>query len=278
MIAIEHLTFQYQGSPRPALRDINLTVADGEFLGVAGPAGAGKTTLTNALNGVVPHHFAGDFFGAVKINGMDTVTTSPTDLARCVGSVFQDIDGQMVASVVEDEVLFALENFGFPRAEISRRLEEALDRFGLADLRYRSLASLSGGQKQKVAIAAIMALTPRVLVLDEPTGELDPVSSETVFAVLEELNRAGTTIVVVEQKMALLCAHARRLAILGEGELLREGPVREVMRDAAVLAGLGIRLPRVVELAGDLRARGLYDGPAPLNTEEAERMAREVMG
>lgn len=215
MIGIRGLSFRYAGESRDALHNIDMTVEDGDFIGVTGPSGAGKTTLTQALSGLVPHRRAGDFFGSVTVNGVDTVDSSLTALALQVGSVFQDIDSQMVAGQVEDEILFGLENFGVDRAEIPRRIDEALDDVGIAPLRHRAIGSLSGGQKQKVAIAAILALRPKILVLDEPTGELDPGASEQIFRLLRRMNEAhGMTVIVVEQKIMLLSAYAKKLALL----------------------------------------------------------------
>lgn len=278
MIHIDHLTFQYKDAKAPALQDLNLTISDGEFIGIIGSSGAGKSTLTYAVNGIIPHHFPGDFYGSVQVEGMDTVTVHPEELSRFVGSVFQDIDGQMVASVVEDEILFGLENFGIPHQEIPVRLEEALDTIGIRALRYRSLASLSGGQKQKVALAAILALKPKILLLDEPTGELDPRSSRQIFEMLKLLNREhGITVVIVEQKIMLLCEFADRLLVMQNGQLCFNGATREVLQHSAELEALGINVPRVVTLANLLREKGLYQGPLPLNLEEAEQMVREVL-
>ena len=158
MISIRGLRFQYKGAKRLALDTINLDIADGDFVGIIGTSGAGKSTLTYALNGIVPHHFTGDFYGQVLVDGMDSVDSSPEQLSAKIGSVFQDIDAQMVASLVEDEMAFGLENFGVPRAEIGGRIDEALAMVGIGPLRYRMIRSLSGGEKQKVAIAAIVAL------------------------------------------------------------------------------------------------------------------------
>jgi energy-coupling factor transport system ATP-binding protein len=184
MISIKNLSFRYKGGERNALSGINLDIPEGDFLGLIGSSGAGKSTLTYAINGVAPHHYPGDFYGQVLVNGLDTVDAGAETIARQVGSVFQDIDGQMVASVVEDEILFGLENFGVPRNEIEGRLEEALAAAGIPELRLRDISSLSGGQKQKVVIAAITALKPKIIVLDEPTGELDPFSSRKIFVYL----------------------------------------------------------------------------------------------
>lgn len=151
MIEIRGLSFRYAGESRDALHNIDMTVEDGDFIGVTGPSGAGKTTLTQALSGLVPHRRAGDFFGSVTVNGVDTVDSSLTALALHVGSVFQDIDSQMVAGQVEDEILFGLENFGVDRAEIPRRIDEALDDVGIAPLRHRAIDSLSGIMEAQTA-------------------------------------------------------------------------------------------------------------------------------
>ncbi|WP_147539029.1 energy-coupling factor ABC transporter ATP-binding protein [Anaerotruncus rubiinfantis] len=278
MITIENLSFQYQDGKGYALRDVNLTVKEGDFIGIIGISGAGKSTLTYAINGIIPHHYAGDFYGSVQVGGMDTVEVRPENLSKLAGSVFQDIDGQMVASIVEDELLFGLENFGFPREEIEERLSGALETVGIADLRHRAIRSLSGGQKQKVAIASIVALRPKILLLDEPTGELDPQSSVQIFEMLRSLNRDyGMTVIVVEQKIMLLCEYADRLLVMDGGGIAFDGQVRAVLQNAAALEALGINIPRVATLANRLRERGLCDGALPVNLDEAEKMVREVV-
>jgi len=278
LICIKDLYFQYKDSDRFALSDISLQIEEGEFVGIIGSSGSGKTTLTHVLNGVVPHYYGGDFYGSAVIGGLDTVTAAPTQLAQMTGSVFQDIDGQMVASVVEDELLFGLENFGLPRAEIEKRIEDALETVGIRELRYRSIFSLSGGQKQKVAIAAIVALRPRLLILDEPTGELDPKSSRMIFDMLLKLNREyGMTVVIVEQKIMLLCEYVKRLLVMDRGSVLFDGEVHEVLRNADEMRRVGVNVPRVTTLADILRGRGLYRGPQPASVDEAERMVREVL-
>ena len=278
MITLEHVTFQYKGGDRPAIDDVSVHIRDGEFVGLIGAGGSGKTTFTYLLNGVVPHHYEGDFYGRALVEGMDTALSSLTDLSRAVGSVFEDIDAQMVSSAVEDEMLFALVNFGFTRQETDRRIEDALTDVGLRDLRHRDLDTLSGGQKQKVVIAAILALSPRVLVLDEPTGELDPAGSLRIYELLRQLNRTkGTTIIVAEQKLDLLSAFADRLLVMKQGQIVLDGSVRSVMGDVGALAEAGLQGPPVSVLYDRLRRRGYYAGEMPLTTEEAERMVREAM-
>lgn len=201
IINVDDVSFSYGTQTERALSHISLSVNKGDFIGIIGPSGAGKSTLAACLSGAVPHHYTGTFFGSVMVDGHDTCEASLTDVSQIVGSVLQDIDTQMVASVVEDEMLFGLENFGVPHDQIEQRVSETLETVGISDLRDREIATLSGRTEAKVAIAAILAMRPRVLVLDEPTAALDPASSTLVFETLREANRAlGITIVVVEQR------------------------------------------------------------------------------
>ena len=174
IINVDDVSFSYGTQTEQALSHISLSVNKGDFIGIIGPSGAGKSTLAACLSGAVPHHYTGTFFGSVMVDGHDTCEVSLTDVSQIVGSVLQDIDTQMVASIVEDEMLFGLENFGVPHDQIEQRVSETLETVGISDLRDREIATLSGGQKQKVAIAAILAMRPHVLVLDEPTAALDP--------------------------------------------------------------------------------------------------------
>ena len=240
IISVDDVSFSYgSDSASRALDHVSLNIAAGDFLGIIGPSGAGKSTLTSVLSGAIPHHFGGAFYGAAHVAGRDTCTITLTDVARSVGSVLQDIDAQMVASVVEDELLFGLENFGVDHGEIPTRIERTLELVGIADLRDREIATLSGGQKQKVAIAAILALEPDVLVLDEPTAALDPASSTMVFDILRDVNeRLGVTVVIVEQKVALLSEYCRRIAVMDKGRIVLEGTPAEVFSHAAELLSL----------------------------------------
>ena len=278
MIEIKDLSFTYRDEKKPALSDIHLSVREGEFLGVIGPAGAGKTTLARAISGIVPHHYHGDFYGSVLVDGKDTVDTSLIDISRIVGMVFQDVESQIISPIVEDELLYGLENFGTPREEIPARLEEALAKVGISDLRDRSIGSLSGGQRQKVAIASILALKPRVLVMDEPTGELDPESSRQIFSLMKELNEEqGVTIVLIEQKIMLLCEFARKLVVLNEGKIWRQGDTREVLAHAEDLERIGVNCPRVTTLSRMLTDQIGEKQPICVQLDEAERMVRRIL-
>lgn len=279
IISLTDVSFSYDKASERALSDVNLSIAPGEFVGVIGPSGAGKSTLAATLCGAIPHHYRGSFYGAAHVDGRDTCEISLTDIARVVGSVAQDIDAQMVASVVEDELLFGLENFGVAHDRIEERMQRALDAAAIADLRHREIATLSGGQKQKVAIAAILALEPRVLVLDEPTAALDPVSSRMVFETLREVNRrAGVTVVVIEQMVALLSEFCGRIVVMDEGRIALDGTPREVFAHAGDLRRIGVDSPRVTRVYNSLAARGLVRGEEPcLNVAEAANMIERLV-
>ena len=279
IIQLKDVSFSYGAAATPALVHVSLDIAPGEFVGVIGPSGAGKSTLAAVMSGAIPHHYRGQLFGAALVDGRDTCEVTLTDISRIVGSVNQDIDAQMVASVVEDELLFGLENFGVPHDQIPARVAGALEAAGIAHLREREIATLSGGQKQKVAIAAILALEPRVLVLDEPTAALDPVSSNTVFDTLRELNaRAGITVVVIEQKVALLCERCDRILVMDGGRLAFDGTPREVFSHGRELRALGVDSPRVARVSNSLAEHGVIAPGSPcLSVAEARDLIAGVV-
>ena len=250
IIEVQSVSYSYPDSSARALNELSLSVQEGDFVGIVGPSGAGKSTLALALSGAIPHHFRGNFFGKILVSGMDTCTVALTDISKIVGSITQDINAQMVASIVEDELLFGLENFAVPHAEIPERITYALETVGIANLRFREIASLSGGQKQKVAIAALLALQPQVMVLDEPTAALDPASSELIFQTLSELNRTkGITVVVIEQKVGLLAKYCSKIAVMDKGTICAFGSGEEVFSQVDLLQEVGVDVPRCVRVS-----------------------------
>jgi energy-coupling factor transport system ATP-binding protein len=279
MIEISNYSFKYSGADNPALGDINLNVGKGDFIGIIGPSGAGKSTLLMSLNGIVPHYYGGDFFGSVKICGLDTVEAGCVALSRHVGSVLQDPETQIVTSLVEDEIAFSLENFNMPPDEIGRRVTESLELAGIPHLRKRDTAGLSGGQKQRVVVAAAIALHPDILVLDEPTSELDPVGSRLIFETLSRLNRDyGMTIIIVEQKIMLLSQYCTRMMTMANGKILTDMSTAETLSQSGKLIDMGINCPRVVSLARRLEDEGLYGGEYPRTVSEAAEMIRDITG
>lgn len=269
MITFENLSFSYGDTKNLVLKNINLQINDGDFLGIIGSSGAGKTTLSYAVNGIIPHHYRGEYFGKVMVDDDDVFDTEPCMLSMKIGSVFQDIDSQMTCATVEDEILFGMENFGLSKEDTSERLEWVLNEMGIEALREREISGLSGGQKQKVAIASILALRPKILVLDEPTGELDPTASRNIFRIVKELNKKfGLTVIVIEQKIRLLCEFADHLAFLEKGEIKFHGTVKDVLSHRDELSDLGLNHARVGKILG-----ALADGKslAEIYTEELEK-------
>jgi energy-coupling factor transport system ATP-binding protein len=281
IVKLENLSFRYARGSVPALCDISLRVNAGEFVGITGPAGAGKTTLLSCINGVIPHYYAGELHGQVVVDGLPVATSGLRDLASHVGSVFEDPDFQMVSITVEEEVAFGPENLGIAPQEIHRRIQDALDKTRIAHLRDRAISTLSGGQKQRVAISAALSMLPTVLLLDDPTSELDPVGTQEVIAALRDLNRQrGMTILMVTQDMERLVENADRILVLSKGQLILDGPPREICMHADALERVGIRVPQVTEFMISLLAR-LNRSPQaatlPLTVAEAERMYRDIL-
>lgn len=281
IIEMECVSFSYgtAADGAYALKDIDLSVEEGTFVGLIGPSGAGKSTLASAITGAIPHHYRGRLFGSTLVAGLDTCEASLTDIAKVAGSVLQDIDAQMVASVVEDELLFGLENFGIDHREIEGRIASALDAVGIADLRHREIATLSGGQKQKVAIAAILAMTPRVIVMDEPTSALDPASARDVFEVLRRAKElTGMTVILIEQTVALLAEYCDRVVVIDQGRIALDGTPTDVFSHRETLRAIGVDTPRTVRISNSLAEAGLAPNDSPaLTLDGAEALVAGIL-
>lgn len=281
IIEMECVSFSYgtAADGAYALKDIDLSVEEGTFVGLIGPSGAGKSTLASAITGAIPHHYRGRLFGSTLVAGLDTCEAPLTDIAKVVGSVLQDIDAQMVASVVEDELLFGLENFGIDHREIEGRIASALDAVGIADLRHREIATLSGGQKQKVAIAAILAMTPRVIVMDEPTSALDPASARDVFEVLRRAKElTGMTVILIEQTVALLAEYCDRVVVIDQGRIALDGTPTDVFSHGETLRAIGVDTPRTVRISNSLAEAGLAPNDSPaLTLDGAESLVTGIL-
>lgn len=253
IIEAKNLTFSYTGSNQPALRDINLEIQKGEFIGITGPTGVGKTTLSSCLNGVIPHFLEGTYTGDVLVKGLMVFDTPIQELSKWVGSVFQDPEAQLVSANVEEELAFGPENLALPPAEIARRVDFALNSVGITQLRNSSIASLSGGQKQRVAIAAVLAMLPEIILLDEPTAELDPMGTDDVFKVLKKLNEEqGITVLIIEHKLEHLARFCHRLLIMEDGQIRIDGTPAAIFSDWRKVKNLGVKPPQVTELIGRL--------------------------
>ena len=241
-VSIEGVTFTYHDAVRPALRAVSFTQNAGEMIGVMGASGAGKSTLAKCLNRIIPEFEDGDFHGAIRIAGESIEHLHVCELAPKVGMVFQDFESQLFSTNVAHEVAFAMEQVGMDRAEMVRRIMPALEAVGLRGFEHRDPMSLSGGEKQRLAIASVLALRPSVIVLDEPTTDLDPEGRAEVFELIKKLRAQGLSLIVIEHESEELRA-ADRIVVLREGEIAADGPPSEVFARTELLAGCGVRPP-----------------------------------
>lgn len=280
MIQVENLSYTYPLTKAPALNDISFTVSPGEFVAVIGVNGSGKSTLGYALTGFVPHFFQGKMVGHVTIAGLDTQTTPLAELAIVAGLVFQNPVNQISGAkfTVYEEVGFGLENMGVPRPEMRRRIAEVLALTGLADLAERSPYELSGGQQQRLALASMLVMSPQVLVLDEPTAQLDPLGSRDVFAVIQNLSRQGVTVVMVEHKLEWVATFADRVIMLAEGRMILDGFPCEVLT-SPLLETHHLGRNRLTQVAARALEMDLWpvNRPLPMTVAEAETGFRQMM-
>ncbi|MDD2857667.1 MAG: ATP-binding cassette domain-containing protein [Candidatus Nanopelagicales bacterium] len=263
MIRFDDVSITYDGRTTPVLEHVDLHLREGELVLVVGRTGSGKSSLLQAINGLVPHFTGGTLSGRVLVDGRDTRTHPPRELADVVGVVPQDPASSFVADTVEEELAFGMECLGLPNDVMRRRVEETLDLLGLHELRSRPLLTLSAGQQQRVAIGAVLAAHPRVLVLDEPTSALDPSAAEEILAALQRLvHDLGITVVMAEHRLERVVQYADRIIIVpGDAQPVAIGTPQEMMRLAPIA-------PPVVELA---RAAGWH--PLPLTVRDARRAA-----
>lgn len=228
MIEFENVTFRYSDSDKIVLNDINLEISEGEFVLLVGKSGCGKSTLCRLINGLIPHFYGGFLSGKVTIDGIDTRKVPPSMLAGIVGTIFQDPENQLVMTNVENELAFGLENLAIPEWEIKERISLFSQQFNLDNLLRRFIPELSGGEKQRVAFASILAMSPKYLILDEPTSQLDMQNAINLLEALRRLNRLkGITIILVEHRLDRCIDYADRVILIKDGEIAFDGGKNE---------------------------------------------------
>jgi energy-coupling factor transport system ATP-binding protein len=256
---LNKVTYKYPLTDVPALYNINLQVEQGEFVAIVGPNGAGKSTLCYTLAGFVPHFFKGELTGSVSVAGKDLHKSTLNEWVLNVGLAFQNPFNQISGAkyTVFEELAFGLENIGIPREEMISRVENVMKLTGISDLAERSPYSLSGGQQQRVALSSILVMQPKLLVLDEPTSQMDPIGTREVFGVIRTMAERGMTVVLVEHKVEWIAEFADRIIALYEGQILLEGSPSEVLT-SDVLEGKGFGVSRYTTVAREARKIGLW--------------------
>lgn len=276
IVEISNLTFTYVGADKPSLIEVNMTVDEGEFIVLTGPSGCGKTTLCRCLNGLVPNFYSGELRGDIVVCGLKVREHTTSQLSKHVGFVFQNPENQLFSLSIERDVAFGPENLGLPRQEIRRRVEWALEATGTAHLRDLAPYELSGGQQQRAAISTVLAMQPKIIVLDEPTSFLDPKSAQEILEVIAKLNKElEITVILVEHRLDLASQHADRVIVMEGGSIRLDGTPPEVYGEQAHLIGVG--LPKVALLFHLLRRDGVKVGCTPMTVGEASRELKRLL-
>ena len=272
IVTLQDITYQYPLTEQPALNHLDLEIEEGEFVAVIGPNGAGKSTLCYAVSGFVPHFFQGELDGRLEVAGVETGDSSLSEWVLNVGLAFQNPFNQISGSKfsVYEEIAFGLENIGVPRDEIRERVDAAMAWTGIADLADRSPYALSGGQQQRVALTSIFVMEPQVMVLDEPTSQLDPIGTRQVLQVVKEMSERGVTVLLAEHKVEWIAEFADRVIALYEGEIFLQGTPAEVLT-APELTEMGFNISRYTSVARKAAEQGLWpqDRRLPVTLEEA---------
>lgn len=264
------LSYRYPTSKEDVLRQVNINIEKGCVYALIGTNGSGKTTLCNVMRGFIPHFYNGDLRGKVLVEGKDIREWALGDLAQKVGFVFENPFTQIsgVKDTVFEEVAFGLENLGVEVHEIKQKVKHTLQLLGIEELQDHKPQELSGGQKQRVAIASILAMEPDILVIDEPTSQLDPLGTEAVFKIIELMKKRGMTIILVEHKMELIAEYADYVFLMQDGRIVMQGDAATVFSDKRVLQ-FGVTLPQYALLGIEMNEKGMLLPRIPITEREA---------
>jgi energy-coupling factor transporter ATP-binding protein EcfA2 len=277
IIELKDYSWKYLNTQQPALDAINLQIEEGMFVGIIGPNGSGKTTLAYSINGLIPGQYNGIKNGEVLVYGKEVEQYEHGQLQKIAGMVFSDPEAQFTAMTVEDELVFGLENLGMSVPEIRERLEWVTQLTGLEKMLLKPPYELSGGQKQRVALAAVLAMTPKILVLDEPTTMLDPISRRRVFDVLAKLkNEQHKTIIVIEHNLENLIPLADRMILLSDNKLLLEDETHAFFQNMELLTNEGIYPPGALRFFYELQKSGYTSDLVPVTVPEASQQLKQL--
>ncbi|MCW4038438.1 MAG: energy-coupling factor ABC transporter ATP-binding protein [Candidatus Bathyarchaeota archaeon] len=277
IIEVHDLCYTYPNFAEPTLNDISLTIERGDLVLLTGPSGCGKTTLCRCLIGLIPHFYGGELTGDVFVSNLSVKDHAISELAQHVGFVFQNPENQLFALSVEKDVAFGLENLAKPREEMRKNVDWAMDLMGIGDLRESAPFELSGGQKQRVSVASVLAMKPEVMILDEPTSFLDPVTARKLFEIVKSLNEElGLTVVLVEHRLSLLSTYVNRIIVMDKGRVRLDGPPLDVLTSKEALS-LGIGIPKIMQLYQNLVENNVILGKPAISVDEFAGAIRSLL-
>jgi energy-coupling factor transport system ATP-binding protein len=278
-VELKNVTYRYPLTDKPAIKDVSLRVEEGMFYGVVGANGSGKTTLCALIRGFAPAFYRGKLDGEVSVFGKPTTAYGPGELALKIGYVFQNPFNQIsgVKDTLFEEVAFGLENFGVPEDEIERRVISVMELTNISHLAEKNPFELSGGQQQRMALASIIALEPDIMVIDEPTSQLDPEGTESVFKIIRAMKDDKKTIILAEHKTDLIAEYADEVIVLEQGTVIRAGGKQEVLSDG-VLADAGVSPPGAASLGTELSRMGVPLEYIPVTEAQSARVIGNLLG
>ncbi len=278
-IKITDLSYRYPTAEEEVLRHVSLTIKKGELCAIVGANGSGKTTLCNAIRGFVPKFYKGEISGEVLVNGKDVQKEDIGSTALEVGFVFQNPFTQIsgIADTVYEELAFGLENMGIDPTEINERIEKMMKLTKIEEFRDRDPYQLSGGQQQRVALASILVMRQDILVIDEPTSQLDPQSTDDVFEMIQLMKNMGKTVVLVEHKMEQIAEYADHVVVMDKGKIVLEGTAKEVFSNPKCME-YHTRLPQSTKIVMELMKEGIPFQEIPVTVDETIQILNSIMG
>jgi energy-coupling factor transport system ATP-binding protein len=271
ILSLKGVTYRYPGSRKRALKDINLEIKRGEFVGIVGRNGSGRSTLCYSFNSLIPNALGGEFEGEVRVRGVDPTKLSVPEVAQWVGLVFSNPEAQLTQLSVWDEIAFGPANLGWPKEEIQSIVQEMLKLVQLDGLQERDTHSLSGGQQQRLAIASVLAMRPEIIILDEATSNLDPQGVREVYSTALSLNKEHqTTIVFVDHAVDMLAEFASRIIVMDKGAIVADGTPEEVLGNIELLDSVSVQVPEIPLLFHELRQSNIFSTlPLPVTVDQA---------
>jgi len=276
LIKFNNFHFRYKGNEEYALKKINLKIKSNKFILLAGETGSGKTSLIRCMNGLIPQFYAGYYKGSVEISGKNTTETSISSLSKDIGIVFQNPENQLIAMNVEREIAFGLENLGYSRDVIKERIEEVVEITEIENIMDKAPFEISGGEQQRVAIASILALEPKLIVLDEPTANLDPFFAQKIITLLKKIQiEKKITVIISEHRMDLIVPIVEDIILMKEGEVIAYDDKDKIINDD-IFENLNINKPKIYSIFNKLKKRNLFGKNIPISIQDAINLLKTI--